>query len=107
MLTEPKPSLEWEAVGGDEVNRRIAGVVQRRVRDDLRVRWKFDFEAGRLLAATVGTDSQPEASHWFPADAKDLDAGRFPASRLRRDEAGNELQIEVQKLAASGTAERP
>lgn len=75
-----KVSLGWDVVGGDECMGRTATVVERRLDDGRRVRWKLDYETGVLLVAAVGDADEPERVAWTPGPVD----GLYPVSWSRR-----------------------
>lgn len=106
LLRAPAPGAGWEVLAGDEVDGRLAGVVERRG-GGVRLRWKFDFESGQLLAATAGTDEQPERIAWRPSARREVRGLIVPTAWVRRDERGVEWQLQIERFEPAFEAPPP
>lgn len=106
LLRPPAAGTGWEVLGGDEVDGRIAAVIERRG-GGVRLRWKFDFEGGQLLAATAGTDEQPERVAWRPSGRREVRGLILPTGWTRRDERGAEWQLQIERFESAFEAAIP
>jgi len=107
LLGGPEVGMGWDARGGDELDGRLAAVVERRLEGGRRVRWKFDFESHELLEATVGNESQPESAVWWPGPRRPCAELRWPHVWRRRTADGAELEIRIESCeVAFESAER-
>jgi hypothetical protein len=112
-LASPDWSLDWELVGGDEVDGRVAGVVRRRgptpgsaEQARLEASWLFDWETGRLLRARFGDSDQPDRVVWTPLAWMQRD-GLVWGPRWRRQCGESDVRVEWMSAADAATARRP
>lgn len=117
LLAHPTVGFGWEMLEGDEVEGRIATVIERRYESGMRIRWKFGYFDDVLLEATLGDDEQPERVAWvmrevrtYPREAQsDGGAGglRFPSRWVRREADGAPhtwMVVSATPVAAPATA---
>jgi len=98
LLARPEPDLRWELLAGDEVDGRLVNVIERRLDDDRRVRWKFDWRTDELRQVVFGTADDPEVATWTPANRKEFDGLRWPFKWSRRTRTGDELTLEIESI---------
>ncbi len=70
LLRDVPLDVDWDVVGSEPMGDRVAGVVERKLADGLRVSWRFDDLSGELLDIRVGSDPLKPRSTFRPANAK-------------------------------------
>jgi S1-C subfamily serine protease len=98
LLNPPDLDVTWEALGGDEVEGRIVSVIEQRLPDGRRLRWKLDFDTGDLRAVTIGDATETELVTWQPEARRRFGDLRWPAKWVRETAAGEHLVIHVDEL---------
>jgi hypothetical protein len=86
-------SVDWELIGGDEIDGRIAYVIERRV-GDRALRWYLGLDDGALLAAEVAGKGEKDVAVWRPGVWHDFGPLRWP-ERWERSNAGSERRTFV------------
>lgn len=96
LLGVYKLDVDWEFVGGDEVNGCIVHVVERRAPDKSRIRWGFSVATDELLQVTVDRGDGDEPTVWTMGDC-DLrsELPCFPRHWARREPGGTIVTIEI------------
>ncbi|MGD8451673.1 MAG: trypsin-like peptidase domain-containing protein [Phycisphaerae bacterium] len=95
LLLGAEFNVDWQARGGDLVDGRLVAVVERRLGDDRRLRWKFDAKTNALLTMTVGREPDTESVTWTPGERFAFGEMRWPLVWQRRTAAGEETRLEV------------
>ncbi len=105
LLSAVQIGFGWELLGGDEVDGRVASVIERRERAGRRTRWKFSLDDDALLACAFGDDEQPERVQWLARN--DGPRAAMPTSWRRIEPGAAELAVDlIQRIdaAASGAS---
>ena len=105
LLLPPKLDPSWEVLAGDEVAGRIVSVLRHRV-DSREIRWKFDFDTGRLVEVTFEHDSAAGPIVWRPVAGC---ADTPETAWLRRETRGDRRttwRLDV-RVGSTGTGAAP
>jgi len=105
LVSRPAIGLGWEMLDGDEVAGEVVYVVERRLSDGQRVRWKFGLTTAVLRQVTFSQGDEAEAIVWTPGEIATWGELRWPQTWLRRDRAGAELSLEIAAYVAEPPAE--
>jgi len=95
LLSPDMVGLGWELLGSDEVQGKIASIVEWRVADGQQIRWAFDYETGRLLEARVFDARHPGAVVWLPDPQPAPGRLVFPDRWTRQTGSGVRTVIEM------------
>lgn len=106
LLGRSKLSIDWELMGGDEVDGRIAYVIERRA-GDRGVRWYVDLERRALLEVEIMGKDGKDRSIWKPGAWREFGALRWPASWERRDSRDERTVIEISAMETGGAESAP
>lgn len=105
LVSDPPLTVDWEYAGGDESAGRIAAVIERRLDDGRRVRWKLDYDTAELLEVEFAGNDENVTVTWRPGELAEFAAGRWPATWLRNAGASQgALAVESFERAAPTTA---
>lgn len=107
LLWRPKITIGWEFLGGDDVEGRIAEVIEHRTADGRRVRWKFDAERGVLLAAALGDEREPEQCVVRCEQRRSADGVSLPAAWQFGGASESVLVIESMQVSPADGGETP
>ena len=98
LLSHPELDVNWKVLGGDEVDGRIASVVQGYLETGMYRRWKFGANSHELLEITVGDEVEQEAVVWRPGQRRQFGDMYWPAIWHRRTSDGGEIEIFIKAL---------
>ena len=84
LLITPVLDVNWELIGGDEIDGHIVEVVEHRLDQDQRVQWCFDTLTGELVRVRFTDADRAVSAEWAPGRRGDFDAGRWPRRWVRR-----------------------
>ncbi len=109
LLAPFKPTPDWEALGGDQIDGRIVCVLQRRYDTGRRIRWFFDLDSGALRRVCLGDADSPCRTLWTPAGVVPSRSLSLPGLWIRTAEDGRELILRIEEVGAetAGTPVRP
>ena len=105
LLFRPQIGVDWELLGGDEVDGRIVNVVERRPDDARRIRWKFDWQTDRLVEVSIGSDEESAAIVWSPGRPESCGQLDWPSVWKRCSSGGGELLLQLESITPASEAE--
>ncbi|MFO0838265.1 MAG: trypsin-like peptidase domain-containing protein [Phycisphaerae bacterium] len=97
LVFETEFGVGWEVIGGEEIDGRIASVVENRSEPGVRVRWALNYDDGRVLAAWVGDDRSPRGVEWRPASNDDDALSVGGVRRWMRIAEDRRIEIRVEE----------
>lgn len=104
LLSAPSLDVNWELLGGDEVDGQIVSVVEQRLTTGRHMRWKFALDSHELLAAAVGTAEQPEAVSWQPGARREFGKLRWPEYWIRRSPGSEDVSVQIETANFAATS---
>lgn len=101
LLAVPQLGAGWELGQGDELEGRLAQVIENRDADGRRTRWLLEWGSDTLLGVYFGDADEPRRVLWQPlAPSRDIGAGRCP-DKWQRVADGVTLRVSVSDISAA------
>ncbi len=101
LLAAPQFGAGWELGRGDELDGRLAQVIEHRDADGRRTRWLLEWGSDALLGVYFGDADEPRRVLWQPlAPSRDFGAGRCPP-QWQRVADGATLRVTVSDISAA------
>jgi S1-C subfamily serine protease len=94
LLGARELTVDWELIGGDEIEGRIVYVIERRV-GERSVRWMVDLERVALLAVEIAGKDGKERTVWKPVAWREFGTLRWPETWERADSLGQRWSISI------------
>jgi S1-C subfamily serine protease len=106
LIGPTKLGIDWELVGGDEIEGRTAYVIERRD-GDRTVRWSVDLERLALLQVEIVGKDGKDWSIWKPGAWQEFGPLRWPARWERRDSRNQTTVVEISGMEIGGAESAP